>query len=99
MANLTKRDLIRVIEDLPEDAQIRFVALHFMDEGDILDHVEPYDPEHAHLAEDYHIGVGQHDTIEEEKNMEVTQRLSPAHRTTDLTRHESTILTRTAPRG
>ncbi len=74
MANLTKRQLIKVIEDLKEDDQIRFMALHFMDEGDILDHVEPYDPEHAHLSGEFYIGVGNADTIEEETAMEVTRR-------------------------
>lgn len=71
---ITKRKLIELIEHLKEDDQIGFVALHFTDEGDILNHIEPYDPEHAHTADKFYLGVGDSDTIEEDSQLEVTGR-------------------------
>jgi hypothetical protein len=73
MANYTKRKLMELLEALPEDAHIGFVAAHDMVEGDIFIPLGEFDPDHPN-NDCFFIGAGDPDIIQEIADLEVTSR-------------------------
>lgn len=72
MAKYTKRQLIELIGDLPEDANIAFVAAHDMIEGDILIPLGEFDPDHPN-ADCFFISAGDPDELADIQSTVVTK--------------------------
>ena len=60
MQNYTKRQLMELLESLPEDAMIAFVAAYDIEEGDIIYPLGPHDAEHPN-ADCFFISLGDPD--------------------------------------
>jgi len=63
MQNYTKRKLMELLEKLPEDAMIAFVAAHDMESGDIFIPLGEYDPDHP-SSDCFYIAAGDPDEAE-----------------------------------
>jgi hypothetical protein len=72
MANYTKRQLIDLIEKLPEDSNIAFVAAHDMIEGDILIPIGEFDEDHPN-ADCFFISAGDPDELADIESTKVTK--------------------------
>lgn len=64
MANYTKRQLLELIGDLPEDSNIAFVVAHDMIEGDIVIPLGEFDKDHPN-ADCFFISAGDPDELAE----------------------------------
>jgi hypothetical protein len=72
MANYTKRQLVQLIENLPEDSNIAFVAAHDMVEGDIFIPLAEFDEDHPN-ADCFFISAGDPDEVAELTSVLVTR--------------------------
>lgn len=73
MAKYTKRQLVELLEALPEDANIAFVAAHDMVEGDIFIVLGEFDEDHPN-ADCFFISAGDPDELADIQSTVVTRR-------------------------
>lgn len=71
MQNYTKRQLMELLEKLPEDAMIAFVAAYDIEEGDIIYPLGQHDPNHPN-ADCFFISIGDPDEEDSMRRLETS---------------------------
>jgi hypothetical protein len=70
MANYTKRQLVELLDALPEDSNIALVLLHDAVEGDIIIPLGQFDGDHPN-ADCFFVAIGDPDEVADQGRIEV----------------------------